>query len=232
MVRLAAAYALVRLGEEEYFSELTGAVKGGDILHRFQAITYLGKIGDDVSLRLLKDLLESEEEQVLSASLKSLGERADMEQFRPLVKLSLHKSPMVRRNAVLALGYLPPKAVTKQVKLMCTDPGPLVQLSAALAMHRLKSAECNHIFTELMEHKDFAVRASTARVLGKVDIPDRTRLLAKALGDSKVRVRTAAVRAAGMMGGSEAFQLLIQMLDDPQEVIRAYAAGNLLRLMK
>jgi len=65
-----------------------------------------------------------------------------------------------------------------------------------------------------------------------VDIPDRTRLLAKALRDSKVRVRTAAVRASGQMGGPEAFQLLIQMLDDPQEVIRAYAAGNLLKLIK
>ena len=232
MVRLAAAYALVGLGEEEYFSELTRAVKSGDIVHRFQAITYLGMIADDASLRQLKDLLESNEEQVLSASLKSIGEQADMELFRPLVKLSLHKSPTVRRNAVLALGYLPPKAVTKQVKLVCTDPDPLVQLSAALAMHRLKSTQCNNAFTELMEHKDFAVRASTARVLGKVDIPDRTRLLAKALGDSKARVRTAAVRAAGQMGGPEAFQLLIQMLDDPQEVIRAYAAGNLLRLMK
>jgi len=232
MVRLAAAYALVRLGEKQYFGELTRAVKGGDIVHRFQAITYLGKIGDDVSLRLLKDLLESDEEQVLSASLKSLGERADMELFRPLVKLSLHSSPTVRRNAVLALGYLPPSAVKKQVKLFCTDLDPLVRLSAALAMYRLKSAECNNVFAGLMDHKDFAVRASTARVLGKVDIPDRTRLLAKALGDGKVRVRTAAVRAAGQMGGPEGFQLLIQMLDDPQEVIRAYTAGNLLKLMK
>ena len=232
MVRLAAAYTLVRLGEEQYFSELTRAVKGGDIVHRFQAITYLGKIGDEVSLRLLKDLLESDNEQVLSASLKALGARADMELFRPLVKLSLHESPTVRRNAVLALGYLPPNAVKKQVKLFCSDPDPLVQLSAALAMHRLKSAECNNVFAELMGHKDFAVRASTARVLGEVNIPDRTRLLAKALGDGNTRVRTAAVRAAGKMGGPEGFQLLIQMLDDPQEVIRAYAAGNLLRLMK
>ena len=47
MVRLAAAYTLVRLGEEEYFDELIRAVKGGDTIHRFQAITYLGKIGDD-----------------------------------------------------------------------------------------------------------------------------------------------------------------------------------------
>jgi HEAT repeat protein len=232
MVRLAAAYTLVRLGEEQYFSELTRAVKGGDIVHRYQAITYLGMIGDEVSLRLLKDLLESDEEQVLSASLKALGERADMELFRPLVKLSLHESPTVRRNAVLAFGYLPPNAVKKQVKLFCSDPDPLVQLSAALAMHRLKSVECNNAFAELMGHKDFAVRASTARVLGTVNIPNRTRLLAKALGDGNTRVRTAAVRAAGKMGGPEGFQLLIQMIDDPQEVIRAYTAGNLLRLMK
>ena len=102
------------------------------------------------------------------------------------------------RNAVLAMGYLPPNAVKKQVKLFCADSAPLVQLSAALAIHRLKSAECNNTFVELMGHKDFAVRASTARVLGKVDIPDRTRLLAQALGDSKVRVRTAAVRAAAV----------------------------------
>ncbi len=232
MVRLAAAYALVRLGETQYFGELTRAVNGGDIVHRYQAITYLGKIGDEASLRQLKDLLGSDEEQVLSTSLRALGERADMELFRPLVKLSLHASPTVRRNAVLALGYLPPKAVKQQVKLMCTDPDPLVQLSAALAMHRLKSSACLNIFTELMEHKDFAVRASTARVLGKVNIPDRTRLLAEALGDPKTRVRTAAVRSAGQMGGPEGFQLLIQMIDDPLEVIRAYAAGNLLKLMK
>jgi len=101
-----------------------------------------------------------------------------------------------------------------------------------LSMHRLGSAECRPVFEELLDHKDYAVRASTARVLGDVDIPNRTRLLAKALGDANARVRTAAVRAAGKMGGPEAFQLLIQMLDDPQEVIRAYAAGNLLRLMK
>jgi HEAT repeat protein len=231
-VRLAAAYALVQLGEKQYFSELTGAVKGGDTLNRFQAISYLGKIGDEASLNLLKDLLESDDEQVLSASLKALGERADMELYRPLVKLSLHNSPTVRRNAVLTLGYLPPNVVKKQVKLFCTDPDPLVRLSAALAMHRLRSADCNNTFMELMGHKDFAVRASTARVLGEVDIPARTRLLAQALGDANSRVRTAAVRAAGQMGGPEAFQLLIQMLDDPQEVIRAYSAGNLLRLMK
>ncbi len=232
MVRLAAAYALVRLGKKEYFSELKSAVTGGNVVHRFQVISYLGKIGDETSLRRLKDLLEEDDEQVLSASLKAIGKKADMELFRPLIRLSLHASPRVRRNAALVLGYLPPKPVQEQLKLICNDPDPLVKLSAALSMHRLGSTECRKVFETLLDHKDFAVRASTARVLGGVDLPNRTRLLAKALGDANSRVRTAATRAAGMMGGPEAFQLLIQMLDDPQEVIRAYAAGNLLKVMK
>ncbi len=41
-----------------------------------------------------------------------------------------------------------------------------------------------------------------------------------------------AASAVGMMGGPEAFPLLMKMLDDPQEAIRAYAAGNLIRLIK
>ena len=36
----------------------------------------------------------------------------------------------------------------------------------------------------------------------------------------------------GMMGGPKAFPLLIQALEDPQETVRAYAAGNLIGLMK
>ena len=61
---------------------------------------------------------------------------------------------------------------------------------------------------------------------------DRLDLLKQALNDHNSRVRTAAVRATGMMGGSAAFSLLIKMLDDPQEAIRAYAAGNLINLVQ
>jgi len=50
--------------------------------------------------------------------------------------------------------------------------------------------------------------------------------------DSHSRVRTAAVRGVGMMGGPEAFPLLVKMLKDPKDAIRAYAAGNLLHLLE
>ena len=71
-----------------------------------------------------------------------------------------------------------------------------------------------------------------ARVLGKTAIPQRLKILTVALGDSHSRVRTAAVRGLGMMGGAEAFPLLVKMLKDPKEAIRAYAAGNLIRLLE
>ena len=52
-----------------------------------------------------------------------------------------------------------------------------------------------------------------------------------ALGDNHSRVRTAAVRAVGMMGGPEAFPILVELLQDSLEVVRAYAAGNLIHLL-
>ena len=71
-----------------------------------------------------------------------------------------------------------------------------------------------------------------ARVLGKTPIPKRLMLLKAALRDSHSRVRIAAVRGIGMMGGPKAFPLLLKMLKDPKDAIRAYAAGNVIRLLE
>jgi hypothetical protein len=35
-----------------------------------------------------------------------------------------------------------------------------------------------------------------------------------------------------MMGGPRAFPLLLSKLEDSQEVVRTYAAGNIIKLMK
>ena len=50
--------------------------------------------------------------------------------------------------------------------------------------------------------------------------------------DKNIRVRTSATRAVGMMGGARAFPLLLSKLEDSQEVVRTYAAGNIIKLMK
>lgn len=231
MVRLAAAYALFKLGEKDYYSEIVDASGGGDAVQRYQAISYLGKIADEASLQHLVDLLDSKEEDIVAYALKALGEHADITMLNKLMRLSLSSNPSVRGKAVLAMGYLPPVAVLKELKPFCNDSDPEVRLSAALSLHRLGKQDCRGVFADLLEHPDFGVRSMTARILGETSLPNRPELLRTALADPVTRVRTAAVRAAGMMGGSEAFQLLLPMLEDPQEVIRAYAAGNLIRVL-
>ena len=232
MVRLAAAFALYRLGELEYLEEIIDSLRGGDVVNRYQAISYLGKIRTDETLGHLVRLLDEKEDEIVSYSLKAIGERADIELLRPLERLSRHANPRVRQQAVLEMGYLPPQAAIEKLKPFCGDPDPMVKLSAAIAIHRAGGRDCQNIFVESIHHSDFGVRSSSARILGDIAIAQRPQLLATALRDPNSRVRTAAVRATGMMGGAAAFQLLIPMLEDSQLVIRAYAAGSLLKLLK
>lgn len=62
--------------------------------------------------------------------------------------------------------------------------------------------------------------------------PDSAKLLVYGLNDSNSRVRTAAVRAVGKIGSPKLLPLLLQMLDDSAVVIRAYAAGYLLKMLR
>lgn len=232
MVRLAAAFALYRLGELEYLEEIIDSLRGGDVVNRYQAISYLGKIGTEKTLGHLVRLLDEKEDEIVSYSLKAIGARADIELLRPLERLSRHANPRVRQQAVLEMGYLPPQAAIEKLKPFCGDQDPMVKLSAAIAIHRAGGEDCQNVFAESIHHSDFGVRSSSARILGGIAIAQRPQLLATALRDPNSRVRTAAVRATGMMGGAVAFQLLIPMLEDSQLVIRAYAAGSLLKLLK
>ena len=147
--------------------------------------------------------------------------------LRELVK---HPNSSIRQAAAMAMGNL--KNVEANLIPLCADEDGLTKLSAAVALYRIGSDACQVVFEELLSHQDFKVRSSMARVLGKTATPKRLQILTAALQDSHSRVRTAAVRGVGMMGGPEAFPLLVKMLEDPKEAIRAYAAGNLIRLLK
>ena len=232
MIRLAAAFALYRLGEKTYLSKITDSLTTGDVVNRYQAISYLGEIGSDEAIEHLVNLFDDERDEVTAYSLKAIGGNVKIEMLSNLKKLVLSPNPSVRHNALLLLGYLPATASLKTVKKYCNDEDSFVRLSSAISLHRLNSEACMGTLDSLLGDRDFAIRSSAARVMGEITIPNRMKLLADMLGDPNSRVRTAAVRAVGMVGGAEAFYLLAQMLDDPKEAIRAYAAGNLLHLLK
>ena len=145
-------------------------------------------------------------------------------------RLSKHKNPSIRYAAALAMSNI--SDAEADLIPLCADEDGLTKLSAAVALYRIGSEACQVVFEGLLSHKDFKVRSSMVRVLGKTAIPKRVQILTTALRDSHSRVRTAAVRGVGMLGGPDAFPLLVKMLEDGKEAIRAYAAGNLIRLLE
>jgi len=229
--RIAAAAALVRLGEKSHLALIEDALTGRRFGERYQALGHLGKIGSPEALALIVDRLADPEDETVYYSLKSLDGRASPAMAPKLLKLVHHKNPSVRSQAMLVLATMTGGKPFKGVEILCADRDAMVRVAAAVAARRMNSDGCPGVLEAAFQDADFGVRSTAARVLGEVDIPGRAELIALAMRDANSRVRTAAVRATGMMGGSQAFPILLAALDDPLEVVRTYAAGNLIRLL-
>ena len=228
-MRMAASSGLVKQGEEKYLADVLDPLTHPIPDRRYQAIGYLGKIGTSEVLPHLAKLFDHDEPEMVFYSLKAVEGKTTAEMLPKLRQLIKRDNASVRYAAALAMGNL--REAEPDLIPLCADKDGMVKLSAALALNRLGSSSCQIVFEELLRHPDFGVRSATARVLGETTIPDRVRLLKMALQDKYSRVRTAAVRAVGMMGGPEAFPILVDLLQDSLEVVRAYAAGNLIHLL-
>jgi len=229
-MKLAASASLVKLGEISYLEGVLDPLTHPIPDRRYQAIGHLGKIGSKEVIPYLVKLLDHSEPEMIFYSLKAIEGKTTLDMLPKLRKLSKHQNPSVRHAAAMAMSNIP-EAEADLIPL-CADKDGMTKLSAAVALNRIGSDSCQVVFEELLSHEDFRVRSSMARVLGKTPIPKRLMLLKAALRDSHSRVRIAAVRGIGMMGGPKAFPLLVKMLKDPKDAIRAYAAGNVIRLLE
>ena len=228
-VRMAASSGLVKHGEGKYLEDVLEPLTHPIPDRRYQAIGYLGKIGTPEVLPHLQKLFDHAEPEMVFYSLKALEGKTTADMLPKLKELAKRENSSVRYAAALAMGNL--KEAEADLIPLCADKDGMVKLSAALALNRMGSRSCRIVFEELLAHPDYGVRSATARVLGEAKVPDRVRLLKTALKDKHSRVRTAAVRAVGMVGGPESFPILVELLQDSLEVVRAYAAGNLLHLL-
>jgi HEAT repeat protein len=229
-VKLAASASLVKLGEKSYLEGVLDPLTHPIPDRRYQAIGYLGKIGSKEVMPHLVKLLDHSEPEMIFYSLKAIEGKATLDVLPKLRRLSKHKNPSIRHATAMAMSNI--LEAEADLIPLCADKDGMTKLSAAVALNRIGSDSCQVVFEELLSHDDFKVRSSMARILGKTPIPKRLLILTAALRDSHSRVRTAAVRGVGMMGGPDAFPLLVNMLKDPKDAIRAYAAGNLIRLLE
>ncbi len=134
-----------------------------------------------------------------------------------------------RRAAAEALGSLPLEASRPLFEAALADPDLDVRLIGAQSAARAGVDVADRLLPWLTDPelrlREGACMYFTRRPQGKV-----IKVVSRALGDSEVRVRLAAVRALGASGSTDAVAPLLARLDDVSSKVRQEVARALSRL--
>ncbi len=207
-VRLAAAYALTKLGLPEYFQVLRDAVASEDQTLRANAALLLGKSGQQEALRYLYWILQRRDsaDKVLLQAVESI--------------------------AMLKDARIYPKLWTQLISAYADD-----RIVGIRGMGALGTEEAKNAIVTLLDDAVLEVRLAAAAELGKlgqtigeseVQAVIRKNLLANMDPASAERVRVWTALAIGKIATHDLLRHLPDMLQDPSNTVRLAAAKGVL----
>lgn len=205
-VRIAAAYALSRLGSAEHFKVLGSAITSKDQTVRANAALLLGKSGDKSSLRFLNWALQDKDSdykvrfQVVEA-IARLGDERILPRLWAMAFSGYGEDRIVAIRAMGALGT----AKAKEVLITKLDDDVLeVRLAAAEQLGKfgdpIAEPEVLDVFTKdiiaNLDKKDLErVKKLAALAIGQIGTNNLQRFLPQLLMDESKFVRIAAAKA-------------------------------------
>ena len=151
---------------------------------------------------------------------------------RPLIYDLKDRDPLVRSNAVKALGAIQdPRAVEPLIKVL-KDRDPLIQRQAVKALGRINDPRAVEPLIVVLEDKERRpyVRVSAAEALGWLGDPRAVKSLIVALDDKHWDVRSHAAEALGNIKDPLAVEPLIGALKDEDVTVRGNAVDALAKL--
>ena len=140
---------------------------------------------------------------------------------RPLIYELKDHDPLVRSNAVKALGAIrDPRAVEPLIKVL-NDKEPLIQRQAAQALGRINDPRAVQPLIVVLGDKSRKshVRMSAAQALGLLGDPSAVESLIVALSDDHWEVRSHAAEALGGIKDPQAVEPLIEALNDKEACV-------------
>jgi HEAT repeat protein len=155
---------------------------------------------------------------------------------KPAVRSLIHdlkeEDPLVRSNAVRALGAIQdPRAVKPLIKVL-NERNPLIQRQAVEALGRIDDARAVEPLVKVLLDKGRKphVRLSAADALGQLGDPTAVHPLIEVLQDDHWEVRSYAAEALGRIRDPRAVEQLIAALNDQDASVRGNAVDALAKI--
>ncbi|HKX31170.1 MAG TPA: HEAT repeat domain-containing protein [Blastocatellia bacterium] len=218
--------ALVRSGD--HMTEiLIEQLEADDLDTRQTALIALGRLGDPSAIDAIVRLIREDEELIVIA-VGALAKIGDRQAFEPLLNLLGHRLAVVRLATVSALNSLSHPELPARIRLLLSDPNPLVRESAVRIGGYFGYADCVDLILERCHDPVENVRCTALEQLPYLDesaIIIET--LVRALHAELPRVRAAAVRAFGNIEIESSWGHLQPVLSDPDDWVRYFAVRSI-----
>jgi len=208
-IKIAACYAMTRLGQTQYYQDLCTAVASNDQTVRANAALLLGKSGQQEGIRFLYWTLQRDDssDMVVLQTAEAIAMLGDPRIYPKLWTRLISTYADDRVIGTRAMGALGTEEAKSAIVTMLDDPVPEVRLAAAEQLGKLG---------------DSAGEAEVLAVFGK-------RLMADMDAQGQQRVKILAALAIGEIGTERPARYLPQLLQDPSKVVRLAAAKAVLR---
>lgn len=193
------------------------------------ALDMLAEASPESLAASLPDLLDHPVAEVRHEALRRI-ERLDLTPALDRVRrrMEVEDAPPVRAAALRTFAALADPAVLEQLFPYLDDPDPQVRLGAIVGLLRNGGLEAAMVaggrLTQLAVSTEGAERVLAAEVIGEVRSPNLQQLLAQLLADEDLRVRRAALVAAGAAGYPRLWPLVLEQTAAPGVGATAAAA--------
>jgi HEAT repeat protein len=189
---------------------------------------------------ILLQALKSEKGYVRVAAAMALGQKKETAATDSLLKMLAQDYPLAGHSAAMALGELgDEKAVSTLMNELKNNGKDYIRSSTAIALGKLEAEEAVPYLIERLRDTKASVRSNAALVLGKMGDESAVESLKNILETGKeaegkrkdslnagVDVRKSTVLALGGIGGTEATQALIGVINDEGEIPEVRVAAT------
>jgi HEAT repeat protein len=215
-VRVAAIYALSRIGHTEHMQDLATALESPDPSTRANTALVLGMMGNPSAIPLLQARKDDVDVRVRFELTSALARLGDPQAEQIIISWAINRTLEGQLNAMVVCADLPGSVASGPLRLGM-EPGP----QPGQGQPALSDTD-----------KDELTRRQlvAARSLAKLHYSDGAKVAIDGLKNPNPNLRALAVLALGEMLAPEQLESIVPMLNDPNDTVQRATAAAIIEV--